>query len=387
MKQKQRQGECYCIFKMMIMDEQNMTKIDQVSDAAYSRSGVGFAVPYFKSMAILLLLATLVSSKQAGAQDLHFSQWFNSPLTTNPANTGFIPDADYRIGANYRNQWSTVMTAPYKTYSVWGDAQVFRDKITSGWLGLGGVILRDVAGAGKLSSTKVYASAAYHQMLGISHLLSAGFNVGWVNKRINVQDLKFPDQFDGKFFSVDLPTSVILDNTNINYFDVQMGMNYAYFPSDKIYINAGVSVMHLNRPRESFFESDASYDSRIPMRYTGFGNASLKMSDDVILNPMVYYSNQATSSEIVGGANLQYNLSGDGEMQVVGGLYYRPGDAFIPMVGFEYKNIRLMFTYDATTSSLKQYNNGRGAFEFALMNKGFYDEYNGDKRQSLCPTF
>ncbi len=29
-------------------------------------------------------------------QDLHFSQWFNSPLTTNPANTGFIPDADYR---------------------------------------------------------------------------------------------------------------------------------------------------------------------------------------------------------------------------------------------------------------------------------------------------
>ena len=33
------------------------------------------------------------------AQDLHFSQFFNSPLTTNPANTGFIPDADYRIGA------------------------------------------------------------------------------------------------------------------------------------------------------------------------------------------------------------------------------------------------------------------------------------------------
>ncbi|HTE10970.1 MAG TPA: hypothetical protein VK645_08370, partial [Chitinophagaceae bacterium] len=36
-------------------------------------------------------------------QDLHFSQFFNSPLTTNPANTGFIPDADYRIGANYRS--------------------------------------------------------------------------------------------------------------------------------------------------------------------------------------------------------------------------------------------------------------------------------------------
>jgi hypothetical protein len=57
------------------------------------------------------------------------------------------------------------------------------------------------------------------------------------------------------------------------------------------------------------------------------------------------------------------------------------------MIGFEFKNIRLTFTYDATTSSLKQYNNSRGAYEFALMNRGFYDEYNGDKRQSLCPTF
>ena len=34
------------------------------------------------------------------AQDLHFSQFFNNPLPTNPANTGFIPDADYRMGAS-----------------------------------------------------------------------------------------------------------------------------------------------------------------------------------------------------------------------------------------------------------------------------------------------
>src|SRR5258708_29494064 len=142
------------------------------------------------------------------AQDLHFSQWFNSPLTTNPANTGFIPDADYRIGANYRNQYSSIMAVPYKTMSIFGDAQVFRDKLENGWLGLGGVILRDVAGSGSLTSTKAYASIAYHQLLGLSSLLSAGFNVGWSNKRIDQTKLKFPDQFDGKFFDAGLPTSV-----------------------------------------------------------------------------------------------------------------------------------------------------------------------------------
>jgi hypothetical protein len=65
----------------------------------------------------------------------------------------------------------------------------------------------------------------------------------------------------------------------------------------------------------------------------------------------------------------------------------RPGDAVIPVIGYQWKNIKLMFSYDATTSSLKQYNNGRGAFEFALIHNGFYNEYNGDRRQSFCPTF
>src|SRR5690606_79955 len=131
-------------------------------------------------------------------------------LTTNPANTGFIPDADYRLGANYRNQWSSIMSVPYKTMSIWGDAQVFRDRIESGWVGLGGAILRDVAGSGSLTSTKVYASLGYHQMISDAHLLSAGFNVGWANKRINTAELKFPDQFDGKFFDGKIPTSVYL---------------------------------------------------------------------------------------------------------------------------------------------------------------------------------
>ena len=121
------------------------------------------------------------------------------PLSTNPANTGFIPDADYRIGAHYRNQYSNIMAVPYKTMSVYADAQLFRDRIENGWLGVGGLLLSDVAGSGSLRSTKIYGSLAYHQMLGNSSLLSAGFNVGWANKRIDVSALKFPDQFDGRF--------------------------------------------------------------------------------------------------------------------------------------------------------------------------------------------
>ena len=319
------------------------------------------------------------------AQDLHFSQFFNNPLLTNPANTGFIPDADYRLGASYRNQYSNIMAVPYRTMSIYGDAQVFRDRIETGWMGLGGVILRDVAGSGSLTSTKAYASIAYHQMLGLSSLLTAGFNVGWANKRIDQSKLTFPDQFDGKFFDATLPTSVQLLNNSVSYFDMQAGLNYAYFPTENIYINAGYSIHHVNRPKETFFEDDNA--SRLDMRHIGFVNAILKMSDNVIINPNIYYTTMAKSSELVGGLNAAYNLSGDGSKQIIGGLYYRYKDALIPMVGLEINNIRFTFSYDVTTSSLRNFNHSFGADEFNLLNKGFYSQFQGDRKQTLCPTF
>ena len=335
-----------------------------------------------------LSLCLCLSSPGLLAQDLHFSQWMHTPLITNPANTGFIPDADYRIGANYRNQWSSIMLMPYKTYSAWADAQLFREQIESGWLGVGGILMQDVAGSSSLTSTKAYLSVAYHQMIGEAHLLSFGINAGWAGKRINTTGLKFPDQFDGRFFDKSIPTSVVLDNTSINYADVQAGLNYAFFPSDKLYINAGVSIWHLNRPRESFFTSDVyTYDPRVPYRYTGFVNVSLKASSSLIVHPMAYFTTQAGTSELLAGAQLQYDLSGDGEKQLLLGVYKRMGESIIPQVGFEINNLRFSFTYDATTSSMKSFNQSRGAMEFAVLKHGFYPSMNADLRQSLCPSF
>ena len=45
------------------------------------------------------------------AQDPHFSQFYASPLTLNPALTGKF-DGTFRLAANYRNQWPGI----YGTY-------------------------------------------------------------------------------------------------------------------------------------------------------------------------------------------------------------------------------------------------------------------------------
>ncbi len=326
----------------------------------------------------------MCAASSVQAQDLHFSQFFNSPLSTNPANTGFIPEADYRLGAHYRNQFSNIMSVPYKTMSIFADAQLFRNRIENGWLGVGGMLLSDVAGSGSLRSTKIYGSVAYHQMLGNASLLSAGFNLGYANKRIDPSKLKFPDQFDGKFFDGTLSTSVQLTNTSVGYFDMQAGMNYAYFPNDDVYFNAGYSIHHVNKPRETFFKDDTE-DGLIPMRHIAFANAMIKVAPNAILSPGMYYTNQAGASELVGGTSVQFNLGGFGEKQLFAGAYYRYRDAVIALVGFEINRIRFTFTYDATMSNLNNFNNYRGASEFHVMQQGFYPETSD--RQSMCPSF
>ena len=317
----------------------------------------------------------------ASSQDLHFSQFMNNPLLTNPANTGFNPDFDYRIGASYRNQWSNI-PVPYKTMSIWGDAQVMKDRFQNGWLGLGAVILRDVAGSGNLTSTKAYGSIAYHQQLGEGSLLSAGFNVGWASKSIDITNFKWENQWNGKFFDANAISGEQFAYSQVGYADVQLGLNYAYFANENLYLNAGASIMHVNKPKESFFDNS---DNRVPQRYTGFANASYKINDQWILNPNVYYSYQNGSSEIVGGLMAQYNLSGDGEKQLIGGAYLRAGDAAVAMVGLQWSNLRLTFTYDASTSAIRNYNSGNGAIEFSLVKYGQYVP--GTPKDTRCPSF
>ena len=106
-----------------------------------------------------------------------------------------------------------------------------------------------------------------------------------------------------------------------------------------------------------------------------------------IINPNAYFSLQAKSYEVVLGINAHYNLSGDGEKELIGGLYYRYKDAVIPMIGLGFKAYTFTFSYDATTSTLGNYNNTRGAFEFSLIRQGVVDRYNGNSRESMCPSF
>lgn len=323
----------------------------------------------------------MLVSKSDG-QYLHFSQYFYAPLVVNPANTGFNPDYDFRIGGNYRSQFAN-LGSPYNTMSIWGDTKLLEDRFENGWLGLGGSVLKDVAGSGSLSTTTATATIAYHQMLGYNSLLSGGFGLGYTNKRIDLTKLNFDNQWNGEFFDVAVPSNEPFVTNNLSFLDLQVGLNYAYFASEDLYINAGVSIMHLNQPRESFFNT-ASSNYQIERRYTTFFNVNFKVQDLWIVNPNIYVSKMGAAWETVLGLNANRDLGENGAQQLIVGMYYRLNDALIPMFGYQVNDLRFTINYDATISTLGNLNGTRGAYELSIIKTGVFPTRSSSAIR--CPT-
>src|SRR6187549_3455021 len=79
---------------------------------------------------LFILTVAVFVSFFAQAQDPHFSQFFASPLTLNPAFTGKF-DGQFRLAANHRDQWPSIPKA-YVTTSASVDFGLLKSKIPEG---------------------------------------------------------------------------------------------------------------------------------------------------------------------------------------------------------------------------------------------------------------
>jgi len=118
------------------------------------------------------------------------------------------------------------------------------------------------------------------------------------------------------------------------------------------------------------------------MRLTTFLNGSFRATDAWILNPNIYVSKMTTAWEVVAGGTAQRDLSGNGNTQLIMGAYYRVNDALIPVIGVKKSGYKFTFSYDATMSALKNYNQSRGAYEMSIIKQGLIDK----SKDIKCPA-
>ena len=109
-----------------------------------------------KSFFSALFLLCMIGG--AHAQDPHFSQFFASPLTLNPALTGRF-DGNFRVAGNYRNQWPTINNA-FTTATVSFDMPILANRIPEydTW-GVGIMALTDKTADGILISAWTFSNS------------------------------------------------------------------------------------------------------------------------------------------------------------------------------------------------------------------------------------
>ena len=73
----------------------------------------------------IIIPLILLISNLSWAQDIHFSQFDETPLFLNPANVG-VPH-EIRANVNYKSQWQSV-NAPFKTMAVSVDGRLLKKK-------------------------------------------------------------------------------------------------------------------------------------------------------------------------------------------------------------------------------------------------------------------
>ena len=79
-----------------------------------------------KKIIIFCVISIISGISVISGQDIHFSQFNNTPLIINPALTGVF-NGNHRVFLNYKDQWRSI-GAPYKTYAISYDVVLFKEK-------------------------------------------------------------------------------------------------------------------------------------------------------------------------------------------------------------------------------------------------------------------
>ncbi|MCX8479393.1 MAG: PorP/SprF family type IX secretion system membrane protein [Chitinophagales bacterium] len=362
-------------------------------------------VQYRILLASLLLILSGILPAQA--QDVHFTQYNEAPILLNPANIGFYK-SQYRFNANIRNQWNTkfvnnnnvgVTGTGFQTAAGSFDMTVNVTKSSPDRLGVGVQLFSDQAGEVALRTTSGLVGVSYWKNIQkfTDKYVVFGATAGFVDKRIDYTNLQLPDQYN--FFDPFRPLTAVSypTNDNITFTDISIGAKYFNAISKRRYVQYGVAIYHLNKPKNSFF-FDTNPD-RIYRKLVLHGGMRMPFKRKIDIMPSAMICIQGPSLEINQGAFARFQVTEARSKDLMAyslGFWLRESraigkaflfDALNVVSKMEFNNYTIGFSYDINISGMAATTRLQGGPELSFSYTGIMNASLGNKKRPYCPTF
>lgn len=307
------------------------------------------------------------------SQDFHLSQFDAFAQYLNPAMTGSF-NGDFRVNVHTRSQWAKVIQNPYFTTGVGFDVPqllALQRSPSLRSLKLGAYILNERAGTGKFNVFNFAISAAKDFSLNDNNRITAGLQLGFINKSVDFNALNFGSQYTTKDkggFDMNTSSGEVFSNASTAMPDINLGVLYYFTKEQSLFIPFfGIAAFHLTQPKEDFLNST----NKLPRRFNAHGGTKINYSKYHQVN-IHFLVMQQTSNvrELQGNVMGMSFLKGRDDFCLLYGFGYRNAnnqDAGIIHMGLKYGDITGRVSYDINISDLKTFSNGQGGFEFSLI--------------------
>lgn len=298
---------------------------------------------------ITFLFAWVLLAVTSKAQDPHFSQYYASPMTVNPAMTGMFT-GDMRASGLYRQQWAQY-GAPFisGTLALEFKPRVFQDGANINRLAFGGMVLYDQTPGGVLKGQNAYATIAYHQALDAEGHSRLGLGVmgGYNQRMLDPTGLTFASQFQSGGFNTGAPGEAI-PSYRSSSFDLHAGLLYSYETEDRLFYGGG-SVYHILEPRDYFLGNNEVLTTT-PRRLNLNAGMNIKGASLNYAASLLVMRQQGANQALVGGAvGVPFGENG----VLYGGAWYRVGESIIPTINLQWSTFNLGVSYDTFTNGGK----------------------------------
>ncbi len=327
-----------------------------------------------------LLLISLCFSTWSFSQDLHFSNYYYSPLYLSPAKTGAFAGT-YRLGANVRDQFSSFIEKPYQSLMAYADMPIAFGLKPHHWIGVGMNVYSDRAGDLGLGNTGAHLSVAYHYALdpGYKTVITAGVQYGMTQRTINKDNYRSEMTING---NID-PDENLLNNFNPSLSDINFGLSLKNWTSKTSYIDIGASLYHLTQ--SDFRFNSSTIDNPVRRRINAYAEYHIQSTDQLAIKPIIVYSKMFLFQNLFGQMNMEYRPNKKSDTIIKGGLGYRVGDAVQLLAGMIYKGWDVGIAYDLTVSSAASYTNRQGGIELGIKRIIIANRKPKVKPKELCP--